>query len=82
MKKILLIIVATCIISACSDNNGAIKALKEQGYTNIQITGYKWFGCGSGDNFSTGFEATSATGIPVNGVVCSGWFKGATIRTF
>lgn len=69
-------------VGGCTDKNGAIRALTEQGYTNIQITGYSWFSCGQDDAFSTGFTATSQNGSQIEGAVCSGWLKGYTIRTF
>lgn len=66
---------------ACTDSNKATRVLSDQGYTNIQITGYAFLGCSEDDTFSTGFTATSPAGKQVSGVVCSSWFtKGATIR--
>lgn len=81
MKKI-LILLALLITTACSDQTTAKRLLEEQGYKNIAITGYVWMGCSEDDTFHTGFTATSAAGSQVKGVVCSDWFKGATIRLF
>lgn len=79
--KIFLILAAALMMSACSDPNGATKALHDQGYKDIQITGWAIFGCDEKDQFSTGFVATGPSGNRVEGVVCSGWFKGKTVRT-
>ena len=75
-----LIICAALILSACSYADGAQKALYAAGYTNIKTHGYSVFGCGRDDNYSTTFTAKGPTGVEVSGVVCSGFFKGSTIR--
>lgn len=82
MKKIM--IVAACVfLTACSDSDTAVKALKGAGYSDIRTTGYSWFSCGKDDTFSTGFVAKGPTGVEVKGAVCSTLItKGATIRTF
>ena len=67
--------------TGCTDKSGATRALKQQGYTDITITGYNIMRCDKNDNFSTGFKAKSASGHGVTGTVCSGIFKGHTIRT-
>lgn len=82
MKKIALALSVLLALSACSDPKTARKALEDQGYTSIITKGYAFMGCSEDDAFSTSFEAVSAAGKIVKGVVCSGWFKGATIRTF
>jgi len=64
----------------CSRPEEAKRVLTEQGYTEIETLGYRWFGCGSEDGFSDGFSATSPSGARVEGVVCGGWGKGMTIR--
>jgi hypothetical protein len=53
--------------------------LEAQGYSHVEITGYRWVTCGE-DTFATGFRAISPAGIKVSGAVCSGWMKGHTIR--
>lgn len=73
------------ILTACSDPNTerVIRILNDSGYTNVELTGYRWRGCSEDDTYATGFNATSAVGRSVNGVVCSNLFgKGATIRLF
>lgn len=80
MKKILLILAAVSL-TACTSADEATRALNSAGYTNIQITGFKLFGCSEDDTFRTGFKATGKDGNPVEGTVCSAFLKGATIRT-
>lgn len=67
-------------LTACDDPATARRVLDNQGYTNVQLNGRPWFGCGKDDAFATAFSATSPSGKPVTGVVCSDLFKGATIR--
>lgn len=80
MKKVFCIILAAALSSGCSSSNDATKALDAAGYTNIQITGWRMFGCSDDDSFSTGFTALGPNGKYASGVVCSAWFKGSTIR--
>lgn len=70
----------TMALAGCTDTNGAKQALAQAGYTNVEITGYTFWGCSDRDTFHTGFKATGPNGHPVKGVVCSGIFKGKTIR--
>jgi hypothetical protein len=81
MTKTIVSIVAAMILCGCTSSTDATKALKGAGYTDINITGYAWFECGKDDTFATGFTATGPTGEHVEGAVCSGFFKGSTIRT-
>lgn len=53
--------------------------LTREGYTDITLTGWQFFGCGSGDFYREGFTAVK-NGQTVNGLLCSGVNKGATIR--
>lgn len=81
MKKILIALVAVLALSGCTDEPGAERVLKANGFTDIQMTGYSWLSCSDKDTFSTGFIAKGPTGIPVKGAVCSGMlFKNSTIR--
>ena len=77
--KIFTIILAMIFMS-CSSSDEAKETLSLAGYTQIKTTGYSVFGCGEDDKFRTGFVAISPNGRKVEGVVCSGFFKGATIR--
>ncbi len=81
MNKILIAILAIATVSACTSKPDAVRALTAQGFTDISITGHKFFACGEDDFYSTGFVARNSQGKQVNGVVCSGLlFKSATIR--
>jgi hypothetical protein len=79
MKKF-LVIAAIALLSACTNTSNAERVLADNGYTEIQMTGYSLFGCGENDTFSDGFKAKSPNGKLVEGVVCSGMLKGSTIR--
>jgi hypothetical protein len=81
MKKLFLVALIAAALSACTSADTATRALRGAGYTNIQTTGYRFFGCSEDDAFRTGFTATGPSGQAASGVVCSGWLKGATIRT-
>jgi hypothetical protein len=79
--KTFLVLIAALLIAACTQPDHATEVLAQQGYTNIQITGYDAFACSKDDTYHTGFRATSPTGAKVKGVVCAGLlFKGSTIR--
>ena len=81
MKQQILVITLAMALTACSRPEEATRALTGAGYTQISITGYRFFGCAEQDGWRTGFKATGAAGHQVSGVVCSGFLKGATIRT-
>lgn len=79
MKKLLLAL--PLLLTACgADPRGAAEALDNAGFTDIQTGGYSVFACGKGDTYHTAFTAKNPRGKTVTGTVCSGWFKGATIR--
>lgn len=82
INKITTVILAITLIGCSSDNdfNKGKKQLEQQGYTNIQNTGYDIFCCGEDDNFSTGFKAKDKNGNIVEGCFCSRFLKGVTIR--
>lgn len=82
MKRIfiLLMLVLALCMSGCTDAPKATNLLKSQGYTQIQIEGYSFFGCSEEDYWRTEFNATSPNGQRVNGVVCEGILKGQTVR--
>lgn len=84
MNKIMMIGVGVALLTlgACSDAKTAKKVLNDAGFTEVQTNGYGWFGCGKDDTFATEFVAKNQNGKTVKGVVCSGWFKGGTIRFY
>lgn len=80
MRKVLLI-ASLFLLAGCTDEKGATSALSDAGLTPVNVGGYPlWGGCGKDDAFATKFIATNAQGKRVTGVVCSGWFKGKTVR--
>lgn len=84
MKKLLVTLTLSLLcfsLVGCTQPDNSIAILEREGYQNIEITGYDWFGCSEDDVFRTGFTATK-NDRPVKGVVCSAWLKGSTIRTY
>ena len=65
---------------SCCKPEEAKALLESQGFTQVEITGYRWLMCSEDDAFSDGFVAISAAGQRVSGAVCRGFFKGSTIR--
>ena len=81
MKNIILIIAIALIMTGCTNKDDAQRALKYEGFTNIQVTGFNFFGCSKDDFYHTGFIATNKNGVSVEGTVCSGLLsKNATVR--
>jgi hypothetical protein len=81
MIKILAISLMSYFLFGCTDNVNAKRILEENGYTNIQFTGYAFFACSKDDTYHTGFTAISPSGKFVSGTVCAGlFFKNSTIR--
>lgn len=78
--KIMIAAVVLVALSGCTRPGATERVLSEQGYTNIDAGGYGWLSCSEDDVFKTNFTATSPAGKRVSGTVCSGWFKGGTIR--
>lgn len=79
MKRIIALCVLIALVG-CTRVDSATKVLQDEGYSNVQITGYRYFGCSKDDHFHTGFKATGPTGRPVSGIVCQGILKGGTVR--
>lgn len=96
MKFILAVMVSSLLFfSACQEvpvtiaqatgtpivgTSKAQRALEALGFEDIQWTGYRFTGCADGDTFHTGFKAKNVRNKDVTGVVCSGFFKDATVR--
>ena len=73
-------LLGSVLFSGCTDRPTAERVLRQNGYTNIEITGYRWGMGGENDTYVTGFRAKSPSGQVVTGAVCNGFLKGATIR--
>lgn len=67
------------IFVGCTDVDGAKRVLRQHGYTEIEITGWRPLMAGE-DTFSTGFSAKSPSGEYITGAVTRRFFKGSTIR--
>lgn len=55
-----------------TNERAATASLTSANYTSIEITGYRWFGCGRSFWFSSGYTAQHASGKTETGVVCGG----------
>lgn len=82
MKRFLIVAVAPLILTACTDEAGARRALEAHGLTPLEVGGLPSWGCSNGEFYMTKFKARNARGHEVTGVVCSGPLKGSAIRTF
>jgi len=80
MKKLIIALAFATVLSGCTNADKSFRALEGAGYTQIQMNGFTFFGCDEKDSFHDSFTAKGMNGKYVDGVVCSGWFKGATIR--
>ena len=81
MKNTMFAILIIVLLASCTSEKRAEKALLDAGYNPIEVGGYAWFKCAEHDVFRTKFKAYSPDGSrEVSGAVCSGWFKGNTIR--
>ena len=80
--KYIALLIASALFSCTSSNDFAKgkQQLEQQGYANIEYTGYDWFCCSDKDEFSTGFKCKDKNGNKVKGCFCSSLLKGVTIR--
>lgn len=78
---LMLALLGTIVMTGCTQPQSAERILTQQGYTHIEMTGWRPFSCGHDDSFATGFKAQTVNGSQVTGVVCEGLiFKASTIR--
>lgn len=47
-RSIAALVLAVSLVG-CTDADNATKILSSSGFTNIEITGYNWFGCSEND---------------------------------
>jgi hypothetical protein len=82
MKKLLSILLISLLLGCTSSNDfeKGKKQLEQQGYTDIENTGYNFFCCDKNDSFSTGFKCKDKDGNVVTGCFCSALMKGVTVR--
>lgn len=81
MKKLWALLAVGALVTACDDPKTARRALDNAGFVDVETFGWSMFaGCDKNDLYVTRFRARNPNGKLVDGVVCNGWFKGATIR--
>ena len=79
MKHLSLLLTILTLI-ACTNEHEARRVLELDGFTDVKITGYKFWACSKDDFYHTGFSAIKNK-KDIDGVVCSGLlFKASTIR--
>ncbi len=79
MKKMILI--AAILATGCQvSQSDADKTFRAYGFTNVQLTGYSFFGCEEDNTFRSNFTATGPTGQPVSGAICCGWVFGCHLK--
>lgn len=79
---IILSIAAPIAVAWIGTNNliqESPQILAREGYSNVQIQGYSFWGCGR-DLFSVGFVGAK-NDQPVSGNVCQSFGSGAIVRT-
>jgi hypothetical protein len=83
----LLTVLAT--LSGCNvDQETAERVLADEGYHEVELTGWAPLSCSQGDAFKSGFRARRTVLNPngttservVVGTICCGWFKACTVR--
>ena len=77
--RTLLASAVLCLSLAACTSQDARRTVEDLGMTDVQLTGYRWFGCSEDDLYHTGFLAKRGDRV-VSGVVCQGILKGATVR--
>lgn len=85
MKRFKLFLLTACfLIASCTSDNDfekGKKILEQQGFTEIEKTGYSAFCCSDDEHYSTGFKCKDSKGEIYKGCFCSrGITKGITIR--
>lgn len=81
LAAMVLAFAAVVLLVGCTDRPGATSTLRAQGYTDVEITGWRPFTCSEDDWYRTGFVARSPSGGFVSGTVCRGLImKGSTLR--
>lgn len=83
MKNLIILLLIGMLMIGCTSSSAFEKGkaqLEQQGYTNVENTGYNFFCCSDEDTFANGFTAMDKSGSKVKGCFCSGVLKGVTIR--
>lgn len=77
---IIVLMIFIRLLLGFTDAPGTTRLLTDQGYSNVEITGWRPFAGSENDTYCTGFTAISPAGKRVSGTVTGGVFKGKTIR--
>jgi hypothetical protein len=77
---VVFVVIIMNILGGCTAPDKSYRLLEQRGYTNIEITGYKFFACGQDDLTHTGFKAKNMAGNTIEGTLCCGILKSCTIR--
>lgn len=77
---IIVLMIFIRLLLGFTDAPGTTRLLTDQGYSNVEITGWRPFAGSKDDIHCTGFTAITPTGKQVSGTVTSGFFKGKTLR--
>jgi hypothetical protein len=89
MKKFLLFLSAVCLAGCVTNDSEAERALKDNGFSDIEITDRSavlvgFWGCGDDDGAAYKATAKNAAGNQVTVIVCCGGalsFKGCVVRS-
>lgn len=80
MRKLAPVIILS-FVAACTSESKTESALKNAGYTDIEVGGWAVAACSDDDMYSTKFRATAPNGSRGSGVVCCGLLtKACTVR--
>lgn len=80
MRRLAFIAAALALAACTVPEDEAALAVEAYGLTDVEFGGADPLACSDQDTFSRSFEAVTVQGRRVRGVVCSGAFKGATVR--
>lgn len=74
-----IIVIMAITTGACNNDAEAHRALDNSGFSDINLRGYAFWGCGESE-VGTKFQAKNPKGNYVEGVVCCGVVKSCTVR--
>jgi hypothetical protein len=88
MKNLLTLLIAICLIGCTVDQATAEQVLADEGFHDVQVTGWAPFSCSDDDTFKSHFCASRTVVNPdgttserhVSGTICCGYFKDCTVR--
>ncbi|MEM9103952.1 MAG: hypothetical protein AAGB12_16710 [Pseudomonadota bacterium] len=78
--SLFLVLTFVFLASACTDANRTMSVLEKNGFSEIEILGFRSAGCPSNFDFSTEFRAKDKNGDIQTGVVCSGRFPETILK--